>query len=352
MTQRQLFILSFFVFIILIFLQLIGIFRLFLTPILWAIILTLVFSPLYQWVFKRVGRRKNLASLLVCLLVFVLTVGPMVLFSGTLVREILEFYEVSSSWLADKRYELLWKHILDSPLRILWDKIVQKTEALHIEIIPVFGKTAQAISKAIVGQIQSGAKNFLLFVLNYTLTIVIFFFFLRDGEALGKGLKDLFPMSRENKEVIFGRLSTTVSAVVRGLVVTGLAQGILAGLAFSVLGAPFPIFFALLIAFMAVIPIGGAVLVWLPSSIYLFFNGHEVKALILFLWGALVISTVDNFLKPLLIGEKTKIPTLFLFLAILGGLSFYGLIGVFLGPVMLVLFMALIEIYRKEYPAQ
>ena len=149
-------------------------------------------------------------------------------------------------------------------------------------------------------------------------------------------------MTRENKEVVFQRLAGTVSAVVRGLVVTGGVQGILAGAAFWTLGVPYPLFLGLLIAFLALIPIGGAVLVWLPSAAYLFFSGSWGKALTLFLWGALVISMVDNFLKPLLIGEKTKLPTLFLFLAILGGLVFYGFIGVFLGPVILALFLTFV----------
>jgi predicted PurR-regulated permease PerM len=350
MTQKQLFILSFFVLLFLIFLQLVGIFRLFLVPILWAVILTIVFFPLYVRLRNLLRGRRNIASALIVLLVFILTVGPMVFFSGTLVKEVLEFYQNIGTWIAERKYEVLWNRILDSPLRIIWDKVVEKTAALNIQIVPIFAKAAQSISQGIVGQIQEGAKNFLFFVLNYLVTIIIFFFFLRDGESLGRGLKALFPMTRENKEVVFHRLATTVSAVVRGLVVTGGVQAVLAGLAFTILGVPFPVFLALLIGFLALVPIGGAVLIWFPSAVYLFLSGSWVKALILFLWGALVISTVDNFLKPLLIGKETKLPTLFLFLAILGGLVFYGFIGVFLGPIMLALFLTLIEIYRKEYP--
>lgn len=352
MTQRQIFILSFFVLLVLIFFQLVGVFRLFLTPILWAIILTIVFFPLHKKFLKLLRGRKTWAALATALVVFVVTVGPMIFFSGTLVREILQFYASVGTWISDKSYEAVWARVLDSPLRVVWDKIIEKTAALNIEIVPLLGRSAQKMSEVIVGQIQSGAKNFLFFVLNYFITIVIFFFFVRDGEAMARGIKDLFPMTRENKDIVFSRLEVTVSAVVRGLVVTGGVQAILAGLAFWILGVPFPVFLALLVAFLALVPIGGAVVVWAPSAFYLFLSGSWVKALILFLWGALVISTVDNFLKPLLIGEKTHIPTLFLFLAILGGMSFYGLIGVFLGPVILAIFLTLIDIYRKEYAQQ
>jgi predicted PurR-regulated permease PerM len=349
MTQRQIFILSFFVLLVLIFLQLVGVFKIFLTPILWAIVMTIVFYPLQKRFLKLFKNRKTLAALATVFVVFLLTVGPMIFFSGTLVREILQFYADVGAWITDKKYEAVWNRVLDSPLRMVWDKIVEKTSALDIQILPLLGRTAQGVSEAIVRQIRSGATNFLFFVLNYVVTVIIFFFFVRDGEAMARGIKDLFPMTRENKEAVFERLEVTVSAVVRGLVVTGGVQAVLAGLAFWILDVPFPVFLALLVAFLALVPIGGAVIVWGPSAFYLFLSGSWVKALILFLWGALVISTVDNFLKPILIGEKTRIPTLFLFLAILGGLTFYGLIGVFLGPIMLALFLTLIDIYRKEY---
>ena len=350
MSQKKIFILSFFLFLILIFLQLVGIFKLFLVPILWAAILALVFYPLYKQCFRLMRGKKNIAAALASLIVAVLTAGPMIFFSGTLVKEILQFYAEIGMWIAQGKHEVLWNRVLDSPLKILWDKIVEKTEVLNIQLMPLAGKTAQTMSKAIVDQIQHGATNFLIFILNYVITIIILFFFFRDGASLGQGIKDLFPMTRENKETIFERLSTTVSAVVRGLVLTGVAQSLLAGLAFWVLGVPYPVFLALLIAFLALVPVGGAFFIWLPSALYLGLSGHWGKALILFIWGTLIVSTIDNLLRPLLIGEKTKIPTLFLFLAILGGLAFYGLIGIFLGPLMLALFLTLIEIYRKEYP--
>ncbi len=349
MNQKQIFVLSFFILLILIFLQLVGVFHLFLTPILWAVILTMVFYPLYERCLKWVKGRRNLASAMVTLFVVIVTTGPMVFFSGTLVKEVLQFYQDVGQWVSSGRYESLVGNLLHSPLRSVWEKILEKTSSLDIQIIPLLAKTAQSISQSIVNQIQSGAKNFLVFVINYWIAIFIFFFFLRDGEFLGRGLKDIFPMTLENKEKMFGRLSVTVSAVVRGLVVTAVVQAVLAGIAFLVLGVPFPVFLSFLVAFLAIVPIGGAVVVWLPSAIYLGLSGSWSKAIILFFWCALVVSTIDNIIKPLLIGDKTKIPTLFLFLAILGGLAYYGFIGVFLGPIFLSLFMTLIEIYRKEY---
>lgn len=350
MSQKQLFILSFFGLLILIFLQLLGIFQLFLIPMVWAVLLAFIFYPLFRRLLRMVRGRKNAAAALTVLIVIILTLGPVIFFSGTLFHELLGFSQNLGEWIVQKKYMALWQRVLDSPLQSVWARFMEKTTSWNIQVMPIIQKTVQSITQTVLAQIQNGAKNFLIFILYYFLTIFIFFFFVRDGKSLGLALKHLFPMTSENKEMVFNRLGNTVSAVVRGLVVTALAQSLLAGAAFAILGVPFPVLLSLLVAFLALVPLGGAVIVWFPSAVYLFLIGSWGKALILFIWGAAVVSTVDNIIKPILIGERTKLPTLFLFLAILGGIAFYGFVGVFLGPIMLALFLTLIEIYRKEYP--
>lgn len=352
MTQKQLFVLSFFGFILLILAQLIGVFWLFISPLSWAIILALVFYPLYGRFVTLLKGRKSLSALFVCFLVILVTLAPLIFFSGTIVREFLGFYRQVGAWVEAKQYEVVWQHVMDSPLKRVWEVFNEKTSGIELNLGSLITQSAQTISETIAKHIQAGAKNFIVFIFRYCLAIFILFFFLRDGEALGRGLKDLFPMSRENKLVVFSRLTTTVSAVVQGQVITGGAQGLLGGIAYWVLGVPYPVFLAVLTSFLALIPVGGAVFVWLPSALYLYLTGHWGKGIALFLWGALVISMIDNILKPLLIGGKTNIPTLFLFLSILGGIAFYGIIGIFLGPVMLTLFLTLIEIYRRDYPEE
>ncbi len=349
MTPRQISVLTFLVLLVLVFFQLIGVFRIFLIPILWAIILAIVVYPLYERLFRVFGKKKNLAAATVTLLVILITAGPMVFFSGTLVREALDFYGKVSSWIESKEPQGAWLEILNSPLGGLWREIQEKTASLKIEIVPLTVNFLERLTNSIVGQMQAGAKNFLVFVFDYCVTVFALFFFLRDGEALARGFQHFFPLPEKHKETVVGRLEETVSAVVRGVGITGLTQGVLAGLAFWVLGVPYPLFLSLLTAFLAFVPLGGAVMVWFPSALYLYFSDHTGRAVILFLWGVLVISMVDNFLKPMLIGEKVRLPVLFLFFAILGGLSYYGFIGVFLGPVVLTLFLTLIRIYRQEY---
>ena len=141
----------------------------------------------------------------------------------------------------------------------------------------------------------------------------------------------------------------TFSAVLRGQLVTGIAQAVLLGLVFWLLGLPLPVFFAALTFLTALIPIFGAAAVWLPFVIYLVIFKLYVKALALLFLGTFLISAVDNFLKPLLIGEKAKLPYFLLFLGILGGIQVYGIMGIFLAPAVLSLFFVLIRIYRQKF---
>ncbi|MGH8058024.1 MAG: AI-2E family transporter, partial [Candidatus Entotheonellia bacterium] len=127
-------------------------------------------------------------------------------------------------------------------------------------------------------------------------------------------------------------------------------QGILAGLAYWALGLPFPAFWALLTAVVAPIPIGGTALVWVPAAIYLMGVESLVRGVILLVWGVAVVSMIDNVLKPWLIGGRAHLPALFLFFAILGGISVYGVLGVFLGPLLLALVMTGLTLYRERPP--
>ncbi|MBI2067611.1 MAG: AI-2E family transporter [Deltaproteobacteria bacterium] len=349
MNPKTIPIVVFFGLLTLISLHLVHIFDLVLIPMLWAVILAIVVYPLYRLFLKLFRGRRNWASLIMTLLVVGITTGPMILFSGTLAGEALDFYGRIASSVRDLRYEEQIQQLLESPVGGFFLQIKEKLSALNVEIVPLVVRFFENLTNIIVRQMQEGAKNFLVFLFDYLVTVFVLFFFLRDGEAMLNVFKDLIPMSSEHKETVLGRIEETLSAVVRGVGLTGITQGILSGLAFWILGVPYPLFLGLLIAFLAFVPLGGAAMIWIPSSLYLYMEGSWGKALILFLWGTLVISMVDNFLKPYFIGERTKLPTVFLFFSILGGLSYYGFIGVFLGPLVLALFLSLIQIYRQEY---
>jgi len=153
-------------------------------------------------------------------------------------------------------------------------------------------------------------------------------------------------VSAKQGEAIIIRTQQVVSASVYGVVTIAVLQGLLGGFAFWVLGIPSPLLWAVLMTFVCMIPIAGSFLVWLPLSIYLMATGHWIKAVLLIVWGALVVSTIDNFLRPKLIKNQTKLHELFVFFSVLGGISVFGLLGLVLGPVVLAITLGLLQTFR------
>jgi len=173
---------------------------------------------------------------------------------------------------------------------------------------------------------------------------------LRDGKTLSDKIRSLLPMDQVHKDHLFQNIVNALFAVVHGALITAIIQGLLAGLGYWLLDVPFAIVLAVTTAFTALFPIGGSFLVWFPTSLYLgFVQGPLWKGIALFLWGALIVGSIDNVLKPLLIGNRLRLPILILFFSILGGLKLFGIIGLILGPMIVTLLIALLDLYMKEY---
>jgi predicted PurR-regulated permease PerM len=157
-------------------------------------------------------------------------------------------------------------------------------------------------------------------------------------------------MESEHKDAILARFYDTVSAVVQGTLVTAAVQGLLAGIGIAIVGVPFAILLGVATSFVSLLPFGGPV-IWISVVVYLLFNEAYGRAVILLVWGVVVVSSADNVIRPLIIGGRTRIPTVFLFFGILGGLQAYGFLGIFLGPALIAILVAFIRIYREEYAA-
>jgi predicted PurR-regulated permease PerM len=179
--------------------------------------------------------------------------------------------------------------------------------------------------------------------------VLALFFFFRDGKGICEELITLIPMKESEKIKISTIFSNTIDAVIMGSLAIAVVQGLLVGLIFWVLGISYPVIAGAVSFVLSILPLVGAVIVWAPVGIYLLFTGAIVKGIILLLFGALVISTVDNVLRTLIIGGRVRLPTLFLLLSIIGGIQYFGFSGIVLGPVLLAVFISFIEIYKQTY---
>ena len=208
---------------------------------------------------------------------------------------------------------------------------------------------AQKSSTFVVGQVTGVAQNVLLFTVNFFIALFTLFFLLRDGRDFLRTCQRLLPMDQEHQERLLKNIVDAVLAVIHGSFVVAVVQGLLAGLAYWFLGVPFAVLWGVVTGFVSLLPVGGSALVSIPASIYLFLQGETVRGIVLLAWCLGFVGTIDNVLKPILIGNRLGLPVLFLFFGILGGLSLFGAMGIILGPVLFALLRALLDLYLEGY---
>jgi predicted PurR-regulated permease PerM len=177
------------------------------------------------------------------------------------------------------------------------------------------------------------------------------YYLFRDGLRIAEQLPDLLPLERNKSVQILNHTRDIISASVNGVLVIAIIQGTLGGIMFRVLGIPSSLLWGVMMTLLSTIPMAGAFIVWVPTAIVLGLTGHWVKALVLTLWGVFVIGLADNLLRPKLVGRKAKMHELLIFFSVLGGLSVFGVLGILLGPVVLAITIALLDVLRLRQSA-
>ena len=308
----------------------------------WAIVLVIVFHPVHRELARKTQRR-SLSALISCVLVVLVVVLPLTLLGVAVAQElgkVVPNLPTNLSQLFSQQPAALGRLSGWLQGRFGIDLV-----GLQDFVIQQFRNVSEGLvgaSFSLMGNIVSGiVKSFFV--------IFTMYYLFRDGDKIVDRLPDALPLKRKQSEAIILRTRQVVSASVYGVVTIAAVQGFLGGLAFWILGIPSPVLWAVLMAFVCMIPVAGSFLVWLPVSIYLMATGHWTKALLLIIWGALVISTIDNFLRPKLVGTQTKLHELFIFFSVLGGISVFGLLGLVLGPVILAITLGLLQTFRTTH---
>lgn len=324
----------------------------FLTAITWALILAILVYPLYSWLLKLMRGRANLAAITVIVTITVLIIAPGIELASFLADETASLVQLIPALLSDESRQAWLAQPWVQQWLGWWDTVSFRLVDFKINWKDLLIQGAQSSSKVVVAQVKGIAQNLLSFVVNFIIVLVTLFFFLRDGAEFLHRLQRLLPMDRERQDRLFKNIVDAVIAVVHGALLVAMIQGLLAGLAYWALGVPFAALWGVLTAFAALLPVGGTTIVSIPVSLYLFLQGSTVKGIILLIWCLGVVVTIDNILKPLFIGTRIKLPMLFLFFGILGGLLVFGAIGLILGPVLFAVLAVLLEVYIEEYGAK
>ncbi len=315
------------------------------SPLLWAAILTLALHPVYKWLSSRLKRAPGLAAAIMTFATLILVIGPAVTLLIILAAQSADMYQGISEIVQSGKLAELWNRFEASFI----NKVLAHPVFAGLDIKGMIVKGISEISSGLAGQIGSLLKNSLIFLVDIVIMLITLFFFFRDGEAYYNTAIDLLPFSRQQKDDLAKKFADTFGAVINGVFLIALLQGVMTGIGFFIFRIPFSLFWGFLAAVLALFPVGGAALVWIPGALYLYLTGSTLQGILLAAWGLVLVSLPDNFLKPMIIGKKAKIPTFILFIALLGGIQAFGVLGILFGPVIVSLLAAFIQIYREEY---
>jgi predicted PurR-regulated permease PerM len=325
----------------------------FLKALTWAAILAVLFYPAYDSLLRLFKGKATLAALTIIVAIALIIVLPGIQIVGFLAEEVVELVKSVAALVDGEGVEAWKQHPWIQWLLGWWSMLGVELAKLKFEIDlrKVVIQGAQVSSGVVLSQLTGVAQNFFLFIANVLLVLLTLFFFLRDGAAFCYRLRRLLPMDPEHQDRLFTNIVNAVTAVVHGCLVVAMIQGFLAGLAYWVLGVPYALVWGVATAFFALLPVGGSTIVTIPVTIYLFLQGDIIRGVLMAIWALGVVGGVDNVLKPIFIGTRLKLPVLFLFFGILGGLSVFGALGLILGPVLFALLAAFLDLYREEYAA-
>jgi predicted PurR-regulated permease PerM len=319
----------------------------FLKPLLLGALLAGLCGPLYRWVTRLLGGRKSLAAALTLLILFLLVAGPISAFVGVVVRQALGVSNEALPWVQ--------QHLGGASAFNAHDWLVQRFPSLanyvpeQAQIADSAARAAKAAGSFLVAgatQLTAGTATFLL---NLFVMLYAMFYFLRDGRVILEKIFYYTPLNHADEVQVLERLTSVTRATIKGTLVIGIVQGALAGIGFWVAGLDGAAFWGTLMAVLSIVPGIGAALVWVPAVIYLFIIGQTLTATLLLVWCAAVVGTIDNLLRPKLVGKDAKMPDLLILVGTLGGLFLFGPIGFIIGPLVCGLFLTVWDIYGATF---
>jgi len=318
----------------------------FFVPISWAIVFTIIFYPLYERLLKKI-KSKALTSMLMCVLIIVLIIGPITYLFVAIVNEaadaLTKVNELYSSGQLNKLFDF------DVPiLNTAKERLSQYYDISKINLDEIIKDAINKVSGVVVNQTTWLVANGTKAVFYFCLMIFAIFYFFRDGEHIVGKARRLMPLTESQVETAFKQLRDVIQATMYGGVVIALLQGVLGGLLFYIMDIPSPVFWGAIMAFLALIPLVGAFIVYVPAGVILMLTGSVVKGIIVIAVGMIIISQVDNVLRPLLISGKTSLHPLLLFFTILGGISLFGLLGLVVGPMIAAGFTILLRVFETR----
>jgi predicted PurR-regulated permease PerM len=312
----------------------------FFPAIVWALALAVLFAPLHRWLESKV-KYPSLAATICVLVAALIVVVPAMFVAERIIGEAASGAETIKIMVESGE----WRRSLDAhPLIAPVGHWIERQFDLP--------EMVNNATSWLTGTAASFVQGSVLQLIGVVLTFYIFFYFLRDRGAALKWLRSLSPLSGADMTRVFDGVNDTVHATIYGTFAVAAVQGTLGGLMFWWLGLPAPLLWGVVMALLAVVPVLGAFIIWIPAAIFLVLEGSGGKALLLTLWGAIVVGGIDNLLYPMLVGSRLKMHTVLAFISLVGGLIVFGPSGLILGPVIFTVTRLLLEIWSSQNTAE
>ncbi len=311
----------------------------FLPALVGALALAVIFTPLQRWLESKL-QSANLAAFVSVFVIALIVVAP-----ATVVAQRLVVQAANGARFIETKVESgEWRRAIEGqPLLAPFALPIEEQMNL-----PGAAKTLATWLSATAGSIVTGS---VFQAVSFCLVFYLLFFFLRDRRAALHSIRSLSPLSKSEMEMLFDRVGGTIHATVYGTLAVSCIQGFLGGLMFWWVGLPAPLLWGVVMGLLAVVPVLGAFVIWIPAALFLVIEGSWGKALILTAWGVVVVGTIDNLLLPVLVGNRLKLHTVLAFLSVVGGLMVFGPAGLILGPMALTITTVLLEIGTKQRAA-
>ena len=315
----------------------------YINPIFWAVVLSILFHPLYIRISRALKGKPSLSALLTILVILIVVFVPLYVLGLLVATEAVQLYQTFSA-----------ENGSDSSV------LMAQVSTILAGAADIIGMDAAALEERLIGFARDVSAQIGIFALDVgrataqtiigtLIALYILFFTLRDGVAIMQRIKHALPLGDRKEEMLFARFVSIVHAMFKGTFIIALIQGAIGGLLFAAVGLPSAALWAFVMALLALIPAVGPALIWAPAGILLLLSGNVWQGVVVLAVGIVVISLIDNFLRPILVGRDTEMPDVLILLSVLGGLTLFGIAGIIIGPVITAFFLSMWQLFEHDY---